>query len=124
MAAARAEPTRRPRPRRNPTRAPARPAGTSRIEEYREEIARWREQHGDPAEALGAFLRDRFGAEALLESYWEYKPNKTSWRGVPWIESERSADRLWRCRRSAHPPARRAGEHPGPSARSAVLVVM
>jgi hypothetical protein len=37
-----------------------------RIQEHRVEVARWREQNGDPAEALDRFIRERFDIRALI----------------------------------------------------------
>lgn len=36
-----------------------------RIAEQLDDAERWRVEHGDPAEAMGAFLRDWTGPEAL-----------------------------------------------------------
>ena len=42
------------------------------IEEHRAEVARFRAERGDPAEALDAFIRATFNREALIEAYEEY----------------------------------------------------
>jgi len=43
-----------------------------RIQETLIESARWRAEHGDPGEALGTYMRERFGLDAILETYREY----------------------------------------------------
>ena len=43
-----------------------------------EEAERWRAEHGDPAEALGRFLVQRFGIEAIMETYHEYLEHEDS----------------------------------------------
>jgi len=42
------------------------------IEENRVEAARFRAEHGDPAEALSSFIRETFNREAVIEAYEEY----------------------------------------------------
>ena len=49
-----------------------------RIAENRAEAERWRAEHGDPAEAMGRFLLERFGLEALQETYEEYLRHENS----------------------------------------------
>ena len=49
-----------------------------RIAENRAEAERWRAEHGDPAAALGAYLVERFGIEAILETYEEYLRHENS----------------------------------------------
>ncbi len=43
-----------------------------RIQELDQEVERIWEEFGDPAEALGAYLRERFGWEAIRETYEEW----------------------------------------------------
>jgi hypothetical protein len=43
-----------------------------RLEQNLADAERWRAEHGDPAEAMGAFLRDWIGLEALEATYHEY----------------------------------------------------
>ena len=50
-----------------------------RLKEHREEIARWREEHGDPAIASAGPPREAFSAEAFLETYRERQRNRGSW---------------------------------------------
>ncbi len=50
-----------------------------RMQEHRAEIKRYREQQGDPAEALGVLLRERFGVEALHDTYFEWLENPYAW---------------------------------------------
>jgi hypothetical protein len=49
-----------------------------RIKEHLAEAERWRAENGDPAEALGAFLRDWIGLEALEETYEEWLRHEDS----------------------------------------------
>jgi hypothetical protein len=44
-----------------------------RIRAHLDRRNRRRTEHGDPAEAMGRFLIERFGLEALQESYEEYR---------------------------------------------------
>lgn len=56
---------------KNPTHLPN-PTLDRHIEENRAEVARFRAEHGDPAEALRAFIRETFDREAVIEAYEEY----------------------------------------------------
>ena len=49
-----------------------------RIAELDGEAERVRAEYGDPAEALGAFLRERFGLDALMATYREYRCHEDS----------------------------------------------
>ena len=49
-----------------------------RIKEHLAEAERWRAENGDPAEALGAYLRERFGWEAIMETYEEWLRHEDS----------------------------------------------
>lgn len=42
------------------------------------EVERIRAEDGDPAEALGAYMRTRFGVAAVMESYEEYLRHEDS----------------------------------------------
>ncbi len=48
------------------------------IEENRIRANRWRAEYGDAGEAMGRFLIERFGLEALQETYDEYRRNRYS----------------------------------------------
>ena len=48
------------------------PSLERRIEGNRAEVARFRAEHGDPAEALDRFIRETFSEEALIDAYEEY----------------------------------------------------
>ena len=43
-----------------------------RIEANRAAIARFRAEHGDPAEALHKFMKETFDEDALIRTYEEY----------------------------------------------------
>jgi hypothetical protein len=49
-----------------------------RIRETVVEAERWRRANGDPATALGAFLRDRYGEDPIMATYREYLQHKNS----------------------------------------------
>ncbi len=49
-----------------------------RIQENLEWAARWRAENGDPGEAMGAFLREWIGLEALEATYDEYRRHRHS----------------------------------------------
>ncbi len=49
-----------------------------RIAQNLAEAERWRAEHGDPAAAMGAFLRDWIGLEALEATYREYLRHEDS----------------------------------------------
>lgn len=49
-----------------------------RIAENLAEAERWRSEHGDPTEALGRFLVERFGIEALEATYQDYVRHEDS----------------------------------------------
>ena len=59
------------------------------IEENRAEVARFRAEHGDPAEALDAFIRATFNREALIETYEEYL---NGYRGSPEPDDDPGSD--------------------------------
>lgn len=48
------------------------------IREHIERRERWRAEHGDPAIAMGTFLRDWIGLEALEETYQEFLRHEDS----------------------------------------------
>jgi hypothetical protein len=54
------------------------PAGylEQRIHEHLKRRRRRSAEDGDPAEAMGRFLIERFGLEALQETYGEYRRNR------------------------------------------------
>lgn len=55
----------------SPTTSPALAAlREQRLREHKEEVARLREEFGDPAEALDKFMLERFTIEALLPDDW------------------------------------------------------
>lgn len=58
-----------------------------RIRDHHAEVARLREEFGDPTEALRAFLRERFDPEALQATYEEYLQDKHGW-----LDHERATD--------------------------------
>ena len=47
-----------------------------RIRENREWAEKWRAENGDPGEAIGRLLVERFGIEALRATYEEYRRNR------------------------------------------------
>lgn len=47
-----------------------------RIRENRDWAEKWRAEHGDPGEAIGRLLVERFGIEALQATYDEYRRNR------------------------------------------------
>lgn len=49
-----------------------------RIQETLIESERWRAEHGDPAAAMGRFLVERFGIDALMATYHEYLEHEDS----------------------------------------------
>ena len=49
-----------------------------RIATNLEEAERWRAEHGDPAEALGRYLVERYGIEAIMETYQEFLDHEDS----------------------------------------------
>lgn len=49
-----------------------------RIQQNLAEAERWRAEHGDPGAAMGAFLRDWIGLEALEATYQEYLRHEDS----------------------------------------------
>lgn len=53
-----------------------------RLKEHRAEMAKAQARGEDPTEELGALLRDRFGLEALRETYAEFRQDTTSWPGI------------------------------------------
>lgn len=59
------------------------------IEEARAEAARFRAEHGDPVEALHAFIRETFDREALIETYEEYLNGD---RGLPEPDDDPGSD--------------------------------
>lgn len=46
------------------------------IQEYREEMARFQEEHGDPEEAMRTFMRETFEPAAFEQTYREYRRSK------------------------------------------------
>ena len=65
------------------------PALQRRILEHKEEMARLREEFGDPEEALRAFMREAFDPQALQETYEEYLRNPFAWlEGEDGLESD------------------------------------
>lgn len=46
------------------------------IQEHREEMARFQEEHGDPEEAMRKFMRETFEVEAFDQTYREYRRSK------------------------------------------------
>lgn len=51
-----------------------------RIKEHKLEVARLREEFGDPAASIAKFMRERFTIEAILPEDWT--PENASW--VAW----------------------------------------
>ena len=51
----------------------------ARVAAHRAELARRRLEQPDPLEQLRAFVRDRFDADSLLETYREYRDNELWW---------------------------------------------
>lgn len=43
-----------------------------RIVQNLADAERWRAEHGDPSAALGAYMRERFGLDAIMETYREH----------------------------------------------------
>jgi hypothetical protein len=74
--------TRRPRGLNMTSPPTTRPTQAARLEqmirEHKEEVARLREEFGDPAEALDKFILERFSIEAFLPDDWspgdEFRP--------------------------------------------------
>lgn len=52
--------------------APPLPSLDERIAAHKVAVARFRAEHGDPAEALHNFMREAFDEEALIQTYLEY----------------------------------------------------
>ena len=50
------------------------------------EVEQIRAEYGDPAEALGRYLVERLGIEALMETYQEYLDHEDSFLYDDWIE--------------------------------------
>ncbi|MDQ3693001.1 MAG: hypothetical protein M3464_05165 [Chloroflexota bacterium] len=66
-----------------PTASPALAAlREQRLREHKEEVARLREEFGDPAEALAQFMRERFNIEALLPDDWSPDDPRALWELV------------------------------------------
>jgi hypothetical protein len=55
------------------------PSLEQRIAAHKEEVARFRAEHGDPAEALDAFIRETFDRGALIRTYEEYMAGESLW---------------------------------------------
>jgi len=63
-----------------PTASPTHSAWLEqRLREHKEEVARLREEFGDPAEALAQFMRERFDIEALLPDDWSPDDPRAPW---------------------------------------------
>lgn len=58
-----------------------------RIKEHREEVARLRQQFGDPGEAWSKFIRERFDFPALIPAQPHIGDSKTFW----WEEDDSDA---------------------------------
>lgn len=60
------------------------------IEENRKFAAEWRERYGDPAESLGALLREMFTPDAFYGAIAAYREDRSSW-----LEDDLSDDDRW-----------------------------
>jgi len=62
---------------------PIAPSLEKRLAAHKEEVARLREELGDPAEALDALVREIFDRDALLATYEEYLKEEGLWDDWP-----------------------------------------
>ena len=64
----------------------------SRIAALEAEVEQVRAEYGDPAEALGRYLVERFGPSVLMETYQEYLDHDASFQDDDWNDGVEDGD--------------------------------